>query len=119
MHNAQVADLDTESVDKHINKGLRRTPGLIDSVQLRCDLGILPTPEIVVHRSAVYYLWHLRRRAWFKQCLPDLAHLQSIQRLTSMILQYSSLQLCDIDRLEYDQWRLAVKHAILKRAQTF
>jgi len=80
-------------------------------------LGVLPA-EIVVHRNAVYYLWHLRRRAWFKQYLPDLARLQPIQRLTSTVLQYSSLQLSDIDRLEYDHWRLAVKHAVLKRAQT-
>jgi len=61
----------------------------------------------------------LRRRAWFKQRLPDLAHLQPVQRLTPALLQYSSLQLCDTDRLEYDQRRLAVKHAVLKRAQTF
>jgi len=81
-------------------------------------LGIVPA-EIVVHRNAMYCLWHLRRRAWFKQYLPDLAHLQPIQRLTSVVLQYSSLKLCDIDRLEYDQWQLAAKHAVLKRAQTF
>jgi len=42
MHSAQVADLGTEIIDKHINKGLRRISGLIDSVQLRCDLGVLP-----------------------------------------------------------------------------
>jgi len=28
MHNAQVADLDTKNIDKHINKGLRRISGL-------------------------------------------------------------------------------------------
>jgi len=61
----------------------------------------------------------LRRRAWFKQHLPDLAHLQPVQRLTSVVLQYSSLQLGDTNRLEYDQWRLAVKHAVLQRAETF
>jgi len=29
MHNAQVADLDTENIDKYINKGLRRISGLV------------------------------------------------------------------------------------------
>jgi len=69
MHNAQVADLDTENIDKYINKGLRRISGLIDSVQLRCDLGILPA-EIVAHRNAMYYLWHLRRSKSVVQAVP-------------------------------------------------
>ena len=69
MHNAQVADLDTKRIDRYINKGLRRTTGLRDSVFLRCDLGILPA-ELIVHRNAMYYLWHLRRRARFHAYLP-------------------------------------------------
>ena len=115
MHNAQVADLDTKRIDQYINKGLRRTTGLIDSVFLRCELGILPA-ELIVHRNAMYYLWHLRRRVWFHQYLPLLAHLQPIRRLTSIVLQYPDLSMRDIDWMEYDQWRGTVKKAVLSRA---
>jgi hypothetical protein len=118
LHNAQVADMDVKRVDSYVNKGLRLVTGLTDSTHLRCDLGILPS-ELVVHRNAMYYLWHLRRRVWFRQYLPSLAHLHPINRITSMVLQYSDLRLYDIDRLEYDQWRRAVKTAVLARAATY
>ena len=118
MHNAQVADMDVKNIDNYVNKGLRRISGIIDSTLLRCDLGILPA-ELVVHRNAMYYLWHLRRRAWFCQYLPQLTGLQPVKRLTSMVLQYKDLQLRDIDHMEYDQWRSAVKHAILARARSY
>ena len=67
----------------------------------------------------MYYLWHLRRRVWFRQYLPSLAHLQPVHRITSMVLQYRDLRLQDIDCIEYDQWRRAVKKAILDRATTY
>ena len=118
MHNAQVADLDIKNIDSYVNKGLKRVSGLLDSTQLRCDLGILPA-ELVVHRNAMYYLWHLRRQVWFRQYLPALADLQPIKRLTSMVLAYRDLCLRDIDHMEYDQWRTAVKKAILDRSRTY
>ena len=118
LHNAQVAELDTKRVDSYVNKGLRLVTGLIDSTHLRCDLGILPS-ALVVQRNAMYYLWHLRRRVWFRQYLPSLAHLQPVHRITSMVLQYRDLRLQDIDCIEYDQWRRAVKKAILDRATTY
>ena len=118
LHNAHVADMDVKKVDTYVNKGLRLITGLIDSTHLRCDLGLLPS-ELIVHRNAMYYLWHLRRRAWFRQYLPSLAHLQPVARLTSMILRYKELQLRDIDRLQYHQWREAVKTAVLHRAETY
>ena len=65
-----------------------------------------------------YYLWHLRRRAWFRDYLPALAHLPPVQRLTSMVLQYSSLRLQDLDYLDYDTWRGEVKQAVLDRSIT-
>jgi hypothetical protein len=118
LHNAQVADMDVKKVDSYVNKGLKLITGLLDSTHVRCDLGILPS-ELVVHRNAMYYLWHLRRRAWFHQYIPSLAHLQPIKRLTSMILRYKDLQLHDTDHLEYDQWRRVVKKAVLERAATY
>jgi hypothetical protein len=118
LHNAQVADLDTKKVDSYVNKGLKLVTGLLDSTHLRCDLGILPA-ELVMHRNAMYYIWHLRRRAWFRRYLPSLAHLQPIKRLTSMVLYYQDLQLRDVDRLQYEQWRRVVKKAVLERATTF
>lgn len=117
MHNAQVADLDTKRIDQYINKGLRRITGLIDSTFLRCDLGVLPA-ELIVHRNAMYYLWHLRRRAWFHPYLPLLAHLPPIRRLTSIVLQYHDITMADIDWMDYEQWRGAVKDAVLRRALT-
>ena len=118
MHNAQVADLDTKNIDRYVNQGLRLTSGLLDSTFLRCELGVLPA-ELVVHRNALYYLWHLRRRAWFRDYLPALAHLPPVQRLTSMVLQYSSLRLQDVDSLDYDTWRGEVKQAVLDRSTTY
>lgn len=118
LHNAQVADIDTKRVDGYVNKGLRLVTGLINSTHLRCDFGILPS-ELVVHRNAMYYLWHLRRRVWFRRYLPSLAHLQPLKRITSMVLKYKGLRLQDIDRVEYDQWRRAVKTAVLDRAATY
>ena len=118
LHNAQVADMDVKNVDSYVNKGLRLVTGLIDSTLLRCDLGILPS-ELVVHRNAMYYLWHLRRRAWFRHYLPSLAHLQPINRLTSIVLCYTELSLRDIDSMEYEQWRGIVKKAILKRSASY
>lgn len=67
----------------------------------------------------MYYLWHLRRRVWYRQYLPSLAHLQPIQRLTSMVLHYKSLRLRDIDQVEYEQWRKSVKKAVLARATNY
>lgn len=67
----------------------------------------------------ISYLWHLRRRAWFRPYLPFLAHLQPIKRLTSMVLRYQDLRMRDIDDTTYDQWRESVKKAILKRAVTY
>ena len=118
MHNAQVADLDTKNIDRYINKGLKLISGLLDSTLLRCDLGVLPA-ELIVHRNALYYLWHLRRRAWFREYLPALAHLQPVSRLLSMILQYKSLRIQDVDCLKYEAWRTSVKKAILERAVTY
>ena len=44
------------------------TTGLLDPIFLRRELGVLPA-ELVIHRNALYYLWHLRRRAWFRDYL--------------------------------------------------
>ena len=60
---------------------------------------------LIPQRNATYYLWHLRRRVWFRQYLPSLAHLQPVHRITSTVLQYRDLRLQDIDCIEYDQWR--------------
>jgi hypothetical protein len=115
MHNAQVTDLDTHAIDAYVNKGLKAITGLISTTQLRCDLGVLPA-KLVVHRNALYYWWHLRRRVWFRHHLPDIAHLPPIARLTSMVLEYPDLILRDADIVEQDQWRSTVRDAILKRA---
>jgi len=59
VHNAQVADLDTKATDAYVNKSTKAVSGLVSTTQLRCDLGVLPA-ELVVHRNAMYYLWHLK-----------------------------------------------------------
>lgn len=118
MHNAQVADLDTKAVNNYINKGLKRITGLLDTTLLRCDLGVLPA-ELVVHRNALYFLWHLRRRTWFRPYLQSLAHLHPMQRLTSMILDYPSLRLDMLDTTDYDEWRTTVSESIIEKAESF
>ena len=118
MHNAQVADLDVKAIDVYTNKGLKAITGLISATHLRCDLGVLPA-ELVVHRNAMYYLWHLRRRVWYRHYLPQLLHLEPVSRLTSMVLQYEGLSLRDVDSLGQDQWKAAVKEAVLQRAESY
>jgi len=116
--NAQVADLDTKAIDAYVNKGLKAITGLISTTQLRCDLGVLPA-ELVVHRNAMYYLWHFRRQVWFRHYLPHLAHLPPIARLTSMVLQYQGLRMRDADGMGQDQWKAAVRKAVLDRAKGY
>jgi len=118
MHNAQVGALDTKSVNNYVNKGLRAITGLTDSTLLRCDLGVLPA-ELVVHRNALYFLWHLRHRSWFKAYLPLLTHLEPLQRLTSMLLFYPCLRVDVLDHSSYPVWRERVKLAIIERAESF
>jgi hypothetical protein len=118
MHNAQVADLDVKAIDVYTNKGLKAITGLISATHLRCDLGVLPA-ELIVHRNALYYLWHLRRRVWYRNYLPQLMHLEPISRLTSMVLRYEQLSLRDTDTLGQDQWKAAVRKAVLQRAKSY
>lgn len=118
MHNAQVADLDVKNINSYVNRGVKAITGLVDSTLLRCDLGILPA-ELVVHRNALYFLWHLRHQAWFKAYLPGLATLQPLGRLTSMLLYYPSLRIDVLDTLDYKSWRKRVKLAIIERAESF
>jgi len=118
MHNAQVADLDVKAINSYINKGLKRITGLQDTTLLRCDLGVLPA-ELVVHRNALYFLWHLRRRAWFRPYLPSLAHLHPMQRLTSMVFKYPSLRLDMLDTTEYEEWRTLVSESVIEKAECF
>jgi len=118
MHNAQVGDLDVKAINNYINKGLKRITGLMDTTLLRCDLGVLPA-ELVVHRNALYFLWHLRRRAWFRPYLPSLAHLHPMQRLTSMTFHYPSLRLDMLDTTDYNEWRTIVSESIIEKAEAF
>ena len=118
LHNAQVIDLDTKRVNTYINRGLRAVTGLTDSTLLRCDLGIIPA-ELVVQRNCMYYLWHIRRRAWFSEYIPAMQHLYPVRRIADMTLQYEDIPLDKLDTDTYEQWRSRVKKAVAKRATTF
>ena len=118
MHNAQVADLDVKSINSYMNRGLKRITGLSDSILLRGDLGVLPA-ELVIHRNAFYYLWHLRRRTWFRSYLPALAELQPLRRLTSMLLQYPTLRCDMLDKMDYEDWRKIVRLSVIEKAESF
>lgn len=118
LHNAQVMDLNPNSINSYINKGLRAISGLTDTTLLRCDLGIMPA-ELTIHRNCMYFLWHIHRNAWFSKYLPDMQHLYPVRRITSMTLQYDDIQLDMLNSDSREQWRNRVRKAINKKATTF
>jgi len=118
LHNAQVMDLDTKAINSYINRGLKAITGLTDATLLRCDLGIMPA-ELVVHRNCLYYLWHIYRRAWFRDFLPAMQHLYPVRRITSITLQYDDIHLDVLASDTSDQWHNRVRKAVAKKATTF
>jgi hypothetical protein len=71
----------------------------------------------VAERNALYYLWHLRNRTWFKQHLPYLQHLSPLKRLLRVLLD-NNVTLEDFHRYnDPESWHTVVKAAVLERAK--
>ena len=77
---------------------------------------MLPS-QLVAERNALYYLWHLRNEAWFKQHLPSLQHLSPLSRLTGILLD-NDITLEEFHQYNNsDNWHEVVKRAVLERAK--
>ena len=122
LHNSPQADVSYTNMDKKVNKWLGKVAGLPINVTsatfLRCELGVLPS-QLVGERNALYYLWHLRNRTWFKRYLPHLQDLPPLARLTELLLD-NNITLEEFHQIrDVGTWHDTVREAILTRAQSW
>ena len=122
LHNSPQADVSYADMDRKVNKWLGRVAGLpintTSATFLRCELGVLPS-KLVGQRNALYYLWHLRNRTWFRRYLPYLQDLPPLARLTEFLLD-NNITLEEFHQVrDVNTWHNTVREAILTRAQSW
>lgn len=118
LHNSPMMDLDYKNTDALVNKWMATATGVsvhaTSATFMRCELGVLPS-KLVAERNAMYFLWHLTHEAWFRQCLPALADLPALSRLTTMLVSYN-LTLEELFLYNKNKWHSAVRDAVLAQA---
>ena len=115
LYPAAVCDLDYKTIDKFINKQLRRLIGIrggqSSSTFLRSELGVLPS-KFLAHKRALGYLWHLFNKAWFRHHIANLDGIGPYMRLRQLAQRYK-IDLLDIQICSKEGWMSKVNKAVL------
>jgi hypothetical protein len=118
LYPAAVRDVDYDALDRFLYRSLidmtRCSYGRTSAKFLRAELGLLPS-KFMGHIRALNFLWHIRRRAWFRHYLPYLRGPGSYNRLIGIAALYD-IDVAMVDQRGKEEWHALVKSRVQEAA---
>ena len=84
---------------------------------LRAELGLLPS-KFMGHIRALNFLWHIRRKAWFRHYLPYLRGPGSYNRLLGIAAVYN-IDVALVDQRGKEEWDAFIKSRVQQAAAAY
>jgi hypothetical protein len=121
LYPAAVRDVDYDALDRFLYRSLidmTRCPwGRTSAKFLRAELGLLPS-KFMGHIRALNFLWHIRRKAWFRHYLPYLRGPGSYNRLLGIAAVYN-IDVALVDQRGKEEWDALVKSRVQQAAAAY
>ena len=121
LYPAAVRDVDYDGLDRFLYRSLidmtRCPSGRTSATFLRAELGLMPS-KFMGHIRALNFLWHIRRKAWFRHHLPYLRGPGPYNRLLGIAALYN-IDVAMVDQRGKEEWDALVKSRVQEAAAAY
>jgi hypothetical protein len=121
LYPAAVRDVDYDGLDRFLYRSLidmtRCPSGRTSATFLRAELGLMPS-KFMGHVRALNFLWHIRRKAWFRHHLPYLRGPGPYNRLLGIAALYN-IDVAMVEQRGKEEWDALVKSSVQQAAAAY